>query len=82
MASLRSSRAVNRLVPNPWDGMTRKRRVKNTKAAVNRDQVYAFAWGCIERGQPEAAAAAVICLSAALDRARLTIGRGGGPGKA
>jgi hypothetical protein len=24
-------------------------------------QVYAFAWGCIERGQPEAAAAAVIC---------------------
>jgi hypothetical protein len=28
---------------------------------LTREQVYAFAWGCIERGQPEAAAAAVIC---------------------
>jgi hypothetical protein len=51
----------DRLVPNPWDGVTRKRRVKKTKPAVNREQVYAFAWGCIERGNPEAAAAAVIC---------------------
>jgi hypothetical protein len=50
-----------KLVPNPWDGVTRKRRVKKTKAAVTREQVYAFAWGCIERGNPEAAAAAVIC---------------------
>lgn len=34
---------------------------RGTKAAVTRDQVYAFAWGCIEHGEPEAAAAAVIC---------------------
>ncbi len=51
----------DRLVPNPWDGVTRKRRAKKTKAAVNREQVYAFAWGCIDLGQPEVAAAAVIC---------------------
>lgn len=51
----------SRDVPNPWDGVTRKRRVKKTKAAVTREQVYAFAWGCIEHGQAEAAAAAVIC---------------------
>ena len=35
----------NRDVPNPWDGVTRKRRTKARKAAVTRDQVYAFAWG-------------------------------------
>jgi hypothetical protein len=51
----------NRDVPNPWEGVTKRRRTKGTKAAVTRDQVYAFAWGCIEHGQPEAAAAAVIC---------------------
>lgn len=51
----------DRQVPNPWDGVTRKRRVKKTKAAVTREQVYAFAWGSIEHGQPGAAAAAVIC---------------------
>ena len=34
---------------------------KGTKAAATREQVYTFAWGCIERGHPEAAAAAVIC---------------------
>jgi hypothetical protein len=51
----------DKLGPNPWDGVTRKRRTKRTKAAVSREQVYIFAWGCIERGQPEAAAAAVIC---------------------
>jgi hypothetical protein len=51
----------NRDVPNPWDGVTRKRRTKARKAAVTREQVYAFAWGCIERGRPEPAAAAVIC---------------------
>jgi hypothetical protein len=28
---------------------------------VTRDQVYRFAWGCVEHGRPEAAAAAVIC---------------------
>jgi hypothetical protein len=48
-------------VPNPWEGVTKHRRTKGTKAAVTREQVYTFAWGCIEHGQPEAAAAAVIC---------------------
>lgn len=51
----------DRSVPNPWDGVTRKRRVKAKKPAVTREQVYAFAWGCIEHGRPEPAAAAVIC---------------------
>ena len=51
----------DRDVPNPWDGVTMQRRVKGKKAAVTRDQVYEFAWGAIERGRPEAAAAAVIC---------------------
>jgi hypothetical protein len=49
------------LVPNPWDGVTRRTRTKKKKPAVTREQVYAFAWGCIERGRPEPAAAAVIC---------------------
>lgn len=65
----RAWRVVHRLypnefdrdVPNPWDGVTRKRRTKKTKPAVTREQVYAFAWGCIEHRQPEAGAAAVIC---------------------
>jgi hypothetical protein len=47
--------------PNPWEGVTRERRVKKKKPAVTREQVYAFAQGCIKRGQPEPAAAAVIC---------------------
>ena len=51
----------DRAIPNPWEGVTKKRRTKGTKAAATREQVYAFAWGCIERGRPEAAAAAVIC---------------------
>jgi hypothetical protein len=32
-----------------------------TKPAATRDQVYQFAWGAIEAGHPEPAAAAVIC---------------------
>ena len=48
-------------VPNPWVGVTMHRRVKSKKPAVTRDQVYAFAWGAIDRGRFEAAAAAVIC---------------------
>ena len=51
----------DRDVPNPWDGVTRKRRTKKTKAAVTRKQVYEFAWGAIDLGKPQAAAAAVIC---------------------
>jgi hypothetical protein len=51
----------NRDVPNPWDGVTIKRRVKAKKAAVTREDVYRFANGAINLGKPEAAAAAVIC---------------------
>lgn len=48
-------------VPNPWAGVTMTTRVKATKPAVSRDQVYRFAHGCVEAGEVEAAAAAVIC---------------------
>ena len=48
-------------VPNPWDGVTMEQRTKETKAAATREEVYKFAWGAIEAGRPEAAAAAVIC---------------------
>ena len=48
-------------VPNPWKGVTMKRRVKAKKPAVTRDDVYKFAAGALEQGKPEAAAAAVIC---------------------
>jgi hypothetical protein len=51
----------DRDVPNPWVGVTMKNRVKFTKPAVTREQVYEFAQGCIERGEPECGAAAVIC---------------------
>jgi hypothetical protein len=65
----RAWRVVHRLypdqfdrdIPNPWDGVTKEPRAKKAKAAVNRELVYRFAWGCIEHGQPEAGAAAVIC---------------------
>jgi hypothetical protein len=65
----RAWRVVHRLhprefssdVPNPWDGVTIKRRAKAKKPAVRRDDVYRFAHGAIELGRPEAAAAAVIC---------------------
>lgn len=48
-------------IPNPWMGVTVKRRVKKVKPAVTREQVYIFAEGCLEHGLPEPAAAAVIC---------------------
>jgi hypothetical protein len=51
----------DRDVPNPWVGVTMRNRIKLTKAAVTREQVYEFAQGCIERGEPECGAAAVIC---------------------
>jgi len=38
-----------------------QRRVKIKKPAVTREQVYTFAWGAVDRGRQEAAAAAVIC---------------------
>ena len=54
-------REFNKDVVDPWAGVALKRRVKKTKPAATREQVYAFAWGCIDRGRPEPAAAAVIC---------------------
>src|SRR5207342_3089820 len=48
-------------IPNPWVGVTMRTRVKATKQAVTRDQVYTFAHGCVEHGEVEAAAVAVIC---------------------
>ena len=51
----------NKDVPNPWTGVTLKVRAKTKKAAVTRDEVYAFAAGAIEMGEVEAAAVAVIC---------------------
>jgi integrase len=53
--------AFNKDVPNPWSGVTMKRRTKKIKAAVDRDTVYEFAWKAIEANHPEPAAAAVIC---------------------
>jgi hypothetical protein len=51
----------DKAIPNPWLGVTLESRVKKKKPAVTRDQVYAFAHGCIEHGEPEVAAVAVIC---------------------
>jgi hypothetical protein len=51
----------DRDVPNPWDGVTRQRRIMKTKAAATREEVYRFAWSAIQAGHPEPAAAAVIC---------------------
>src|SRR3984893_5821553 len=45
----------------PGTGSRNGGALKQKKVAVTRDQVYTFAWGSIEHGQPEAAAAAVIC---------------------
>jgi hypothetical protein len=42
-------------------GELAQKAVKKKKPAATREQVYAFAYGCIERGRPEPAAAAVIC---------------------
>jgi hypothetical protein len=50
----------NRDVPNPWQGVTKKRRIQRTKPAATREEVYRFAWASIEAGYPEPAAAAVI----------------------
>jgi hypothetical protein len=53
--------AFDRAVPNPWQGVTKKRRTKAIKPAATREQVYRFAWGAIEAGRPEIGAAAVVC---------------------
>jgi hypothetical protein len=47
----------DRDVPNPWLGVTKKRRVMAAKPAASRDEVYAFAEAAIAAGRPEAAGA-------------------------
>lgn len=47
-------------VPNPWNGVTRKRREKSKKSHVDRETTYRFARGAIEKGRPELGAAAVL----------------------
>lgn len=46
--------------PNPWEGVTVKRRKKATKGHLERKAVYEFADGAIEHGRGELAAAAVL----------------------
>ncbi|MDO8877206.1 MAG: hypothetical protein Q8M24_18550 [Pseudolabrys sp.] len=51
----------DKAMPNPWTGVTMETRTKAKKPAVTREQVYTFARGCIEHGEVQAAAVAVIC---------------------
>jgi hypothetical protein len=53
--------AFDRVLPNPWEGITKKRRTKAIKPAATREQVYQFARGAIDAGRPEIGAAAVVC---------------------
>lgn len=46
--------------PNPWDGVTIKRRTKAVKGHVDRSVVYAFANRAVEKKRGELAAAAVL----------------------
>lgn len=46
--------------PNPWEGVTIKRRKKLTKGHVDRETVYAFANGALAEGRGELAASAVL----------------------
>jgi len=47
-------------VPNPWNGVTKRRREKVKKGHVDRATTYRFAWGAVEKGKPELGAAAVL----------------------
>ncbi|WP_192257216.1 hypothetical protein [Mesorhizobium silamurunense] len=47
-------------VPNPWVAITLKRRDKAKKGHADRETTYKFAWGAVEKGRPELAAAAVL----------------------
>lgn len=46
--------------PNPWEGVTVRRREKAVKGHADRATTYAFAYGAIASGAPELAAAAVL----------------------
>jgi hypothetical protein len=54
MSSIRRSRILGTALPFGTEP-------NKKKPAASREQVYRFAWGCIEHGRPEPAAAAVIC---------------------
>ncbi|OLP44608.1 hypothetical protein BJF95_08880 [Rhizobium oryziradicis] len=47
-------------VPNPWEGVTIRRRTKAIKHHADRSTVYSFAKGAIKEKRPELAAAAVL----------------------
>jgi hypothetical protein len=47
-------------VPNPWEGVTKKRREQKKKTHASRQEVYAFARGAIAAEKPELGAAAVL----------------------
>ncbi|BCH33268.1 hypothetical protein MesoLjLc_51980 [Mesorhizobium sp. L-8-10] len=47
-------------VPNPWNGVTVRRREKAKKGFADRERTYKFAWGAVEKGKPELGAAAVL----------------------
>jgi hypothetical protein len=66
-----SSEAFDRAVPNPWEGVTKKRRTKAIKPAATREQVYRFASGAIEAGRPEIGAAAS-CVSSSCSDPRMS----------
>lgn len=46
--------------PNPWEGVTLRRRIKAVKGHADRATTYRFAEGAISEGSPELAAAAVL----------------------
>ena len=60
-ASPLSRRFRSATVPNPWRGVTKHRRTKASSPLPRASRSTHFAWGGIERGHPEAGAAAVIC---------------------
>lgn len=47
-------------VPNPWEGVTKKRREKKPKGHVGREEVYQFAHGAVAKEKPELGAAAIL----------------------
>ncbi|NTF54844.1 hypothetical protein G6L12_08055 [Agrobacterium rhizogenes] len=47
-------------VPNPWDGVTKKKRTAAKKGHAGREEVYRFANGAVAAGRGELAAAAIL----------------------
>lgn len=61
--------------PNPWEGVTVKKRQKAVKGHVDRKAVYAFAEGAIRLERPELAAAAVLAFEFLLRPSNIGAGR-------